>query len=42
MPRKKAVRKTTTRSKKATIQKEKIQFFEKVVKGAKKIFSPKY
>jgi len=35
MPR---TKKTTTRKK--TITKEKIQFFEKVVKGAKKIFSP--
>jgi len=40
MPRKKATRKTTNRKKKTTTKDK--DFFERVVKGAKKIFSPKY
>ena len=39
MPRKKATRKTTTRKKKTTTKDN--DFFARVVKGAKKIFSPK-
>jgi len=39
MPRAKAKRKTTTRRKKSTTKDN--PFFEAVVKGGKKIFSPK-